>query len=191
MLPQPNRDRLVAAIAQHCAALGYVDGPNWNPMLPVDPVAAFAMACLLTRSGLFDHVVAVAPEGHVYGYFFERLGVPVLSVFVEYPPQGVILGESIETVRGGRVLLLEDDLVSGTTLRQVVAALGAFAPQSLWLYLGRRKEDQFLDNTPPEIRGVFLAEDCLDPAARAAAERELLALLGHDGSANEQPATDN
>lgn len=176
MLPQVNTERLHAAIARHCAALGYVDGPNWNALVPVDPVAAFALTGLLARSGLFDHIVAVAPEGHVYGYFFAQLGVPVLSAFVEYPPRGVILGDGIEAIRGGRVLLLEDDLVSGTTLRQVVAALLPFAPQSLWLYLGRRKRDQFLDNKPGEIAGVFLAEDCVTLGLRESALRELVAL---------------
>jgi hypothetical protein len=182
MLSQSVLARIAADIASHCAARGFVDGPNWNPMTPVDPVAAFAMAGLLARSGLFDHIVAVAPEGHVYGYFFEKLGFPVLSVFVEYPPRGVILGDGIEVIRERRVLLLEDDLISGTTLRQVVAALADFAPRSLWLYLGRRKEDQFLANAPPEIRGVFLAEACLGPGARERAANELLVLTSESGA---------
>lgn len=42
---------------------------------------------LLTDQEAFDHYVVVAPEGRVYGYFFEQLRVPVLSVCVDYPPR--------------------------------------------------------------------------------------------------------
>jgi hypothetical protein len=41
------------------------------------------MAKLL--AGQFDQYVAVAPEGHIYSYVFERLGIPVLSVHTDYP----------------------------------------------------------------------------------------------------------
>lgn len=68
-------------------AKGYVEGRWLNPLVPMDCIAAWAMARQLTESGQFDRYLAIAPEGHVYGYFFERLGVPVLSVFVDYPPR--------------------------------------------------------------------------------------------------------
>jgi hypothetical protein len=128
--------------------------------------------------GLFDHCLAVAPEGHVYGYFFERLGIPVLSVHVGYPPRRVEVLDDLAVVRGGRVLLLEDDVVSGVTLRLVVDALGHHGPHSLALYLGRRKEDQILENIPPEVSAVYLAEDRLRPAERGQDEAEFAAFFG-------------
>jgi len=67
-------DRVAHQVRSHCAAKGYVSGPHWNPLTPRDSVAAFAMAQALFQGGRFDDYVAIAPEGHVYGYFFERLG---------------------------------------------------------------------------------------------------------------------
>src|SRR5262245_14459936 len=106
-------ERVAVAVRRHCAARGYVEGPGWNPLAPRDSVAARQMARALVAGGRFDHYVAVAPEGHVNGYFFERLGVAVLSVFVDYPPRRADAEPDLAAVRGGRVLLLEDDAISG------------------------------------------------------------------------------
>jgi hypothetical protein len=83
MISQELLERVVADVRRHVRrSKGHEEGPWVNPLAPADCVAAFSMARLLTGRGLFDHCIAVAPEGHVYGYFFERLGVPVLSVHV-------------------------------------------------------------------------------------------------------------
>jgi hypothetical protein len=152
-------------------------GPGWNPLAPRDSVAAFQMARDLVRGGRFDHYVAVAPEGHVYGYFFERLGLPIRSVYVDYPPRRADAGPELAEVRGGRVLLLEDDIISGESLRLVVAALAPYGPRSLALYLGRDKEDQQLHNVPAPIEAVYLAEDHFDSADRTRHEAEFAAFF--------------
>ncbi len=36
--------RVARQYVKHCAAGGYSDGPNWNPLTPWDGVAALAMA---------------------------------------------------------------------------------------------------------------------------------------------------
>jgi hypothetical protein len=99
--------RLLAEVEErvlcHCASKGYVTGPNWNPMLPQDCVNAHAMARHLIESEAFDHYIAVAPEGHVYGFFFEQLGVRLLSVEVDYPPTHVVLLDDLSVLRGCRV----------------------------------------------------------------------------------------
>jgi hypothetical protein len=59
-----------------------------------------------------------------------------------------------------------------------VDALGQQAPRSLALYLGRRKEDQILENVPPEVSAVYLAEDHLRPAERGQDEAEFAAFFG-------------
>jgi hypothetical protein len=125
------------------------------------------MAGFLTKRCALDHCIAIAPEGHVYLYFFKKLGVPVLSVYVDYPPRQCQSLDDLSVIRDRRVLLLEDDVISGVTLRLVVDAVLAASPRSLALYLGRAKEDQILENVPPEVTAVYLAEDCLDLAKRA------------------------
>src|SRR5262245_46730976 len=177
MLKTDLLNRVAAVVRRHCAARGYVEGPGWNPLAPRDSVAAYQMARALVQGGGFDGYVAVAPEGHVYGYFFERLGVPVHSVFVDYPPRQADAGPELAAVRGGRVLLLEDDVISGESLRLAVAAVAPHGPRSLALYLGRDKEGQQLHNVPAAIEAVYLAEDNLDPADRPRHEAEFAAFF--------------
>ena len=170
---------------QHCASRGYVSGPNWNPLEPHDPVSALAMARFLIGSGWFDHYLAVAPEGHAYGFFFERLGVPVHEVFVDYPPREVTRADDLPAVAGKRVLLIEDDLVSGTSLRLLVAALQPHGPASVALYLGRRADSQFPENAPPPITSIYLAETHLNPAHRAEDEADFLRVFAENATSTD------
>ena len=77
-------ERVSAQVREHCRARGYKEGPWLNPLVPVDCISAWAMARHLAGAGEIDRYLAVAPEGHVYGFFFEKLGVRVHSVFVDY-----------------------------------------------------------------------------------------------------------
>ncbi len=172
-------ERVGQAVRDHCAANGYAGGRNWNPLTPQDCVAAWAMARHLTGSGEFDHYIAVAPEGHVYGFFFERLGAQVLSIFIDYPPTRVESADDLSVVHGQRVLLIEDDVVSGISLALVMNEVARHKPGSVSLYLGREKESQQLQNIPSQINRVYLAEDCLDPADRARYESQFLDFFQH------------
>ncbi len=138
------------------------------------------MAKLLTENQ-FDRYLAVAPEGHVYGFFLEWLGARVLSVFVDYPPWQLETRDDLAVIRGGRVPILEDDIISGVTLQLVIRDLLQYQPRSLSLYGGRAKEDQQLGNLPPEIEAVYLAENCLDPALRADHESSFLKVFAKRG----------
>ena len=170
--------RLLAQVAllarDHCAAKGYTSGRNWNPLNPQDSVAAWAMAMRLTGSGTVDEYIAIAPEGHAYGFFFERVGIPVLSIFVDYPPTRIATSDDLSLIRGRRVLLIEDDIVSGASLGLVMKELTRHEPSSVSLYLGREKECQQLQNIPSRIDGIFLAEDVLGPADRCRHESEFI-----------------
>ena len=175
MVPVGLIDRVAADVWQYCRqSKGYEDAPYVNPLVPVDCVSALMMARLLIERRIFDHYVSVAPEGHVYGYFFEQLGQPILSVYVDYPPRSFAALDDLSPVRDGRVLILEDDVVSGITLRLVTRALLEHQPRSLSLYLGRLKEHQVLENVCPEIEAVYLAEDHLDPRRREEYEAEFI-----------------
>jgi hypothetical protein len=168
--------RLIELVArkarEHCVAKGYTTGRNWNPLTPQDSVAAWAMARDLTASGAFDTYIAVAPEGHAYGFFFEQLGATVLSIFVDYPPTRVESADDLSMVRGRRVLLIEDDVVSGISLELVLKELMRHEPESVSLYLGREKDSQQLQNVPSQIERVYLAEDCIEEASRVRYEAE-------------------
>jgi hypothetical protein len=158
-------DFVRAAVERHCHAKGYTESPGVNILAPHDAVAAFAMAELLIRSG-FDHIVAVAPEGHIYGFFLERLGATVLSVYVDFPPTRCEAVDDLSSIRGGRVLVIEDDVAGGRTLRLVANHLESYGPRSLALYPGHLRWVQRLENVPANFTEVYLAEERLNPAER-------------------------
>lgn len=167
MVPQQIIERVIADVGRHVrSSKGYEVESFVNPLTPVDSVAAFAMAQLLTETNAFDVCVSVAPEGHVYGYFFQLFAAPILSVHVDYPPRRCEILDDLEIICGKRVLILEDDVASGTTLRHVVNTLLEYEPQSIDLFLGRRKDSQILDAIHPAINKVFLAEEHLDAGRR-------------------------
>jgi hypothetical protein len=176
MVSQELLERVVAQVGQHVRESKGYETESWiNPLTPVDSVAAFAMAKVLTERHLFDYFVSVAPEGHVYGYFFEKcFGASILSVHVDYPPRRCEVLDDLNPIRGKRVLILEDDVASGTTLRHVVNAINEYQPRSLDLYLGRRKGDQALENVDPAIGTTYLAEDYLDPNRREEYESQFV-----------------
>lgn len=137
------------------------------------------MARLLVGQNIFDHTIAIAPEGHIYGYFFERMGVDVLSVYTDPPPSTRVESvENLSKIFRGNVLLIEDDVVSGSTLRIVVAAIGGYDPGTLSLYLGHAKCFQRLQNVPPGFSKIYIAEDCLDPRDRQRHEDEFAEFFG-------------
>ncbi|MBV5339895.1 MAG: hypothetical protein J0665_10115 [Deltaproteobacteria bacterium] len=162
---------LLVDVRRHCQTKGYREGPGVNNFIPHDLVDAYGMAKYLVTAG-FDKYLAIAPEGHIYGYFFERMGVPVLSVFTDYPPTRCIAEDDLRILRDQRVLLIEDDAISGRTLRLVSEHLHQFAPNSLGLYLGHTKGVQNLQNVPGEIGKVYVAEDLLSWYTRSELERE-------------------
>lgn len=172
MVPDDILDRVLADVRRHCLALGYREGAGVNNFVPHDCVAAFVMARLLTGSGLFDHYVAIAPEGHIYGYFLQCMVAKLLSVFADYPPTRCESRGDLSVLRGNRVLLVEDDVIGGGTLRLVVGYLRQFSPRSVALYLGHTKGIQHLKNVPEEIEAIYIAEDQLDWSSRQTFEED-------------------
>lgn len=154
-------EALFAAIRRHCESQGYREGPGVNNFVPHSARHAFGMARRLIAER-FDRYVAIAPEGHIYGFFFERLGQPVESIDVDYPPTRATTGVDLATMAGQSVLLIEDDIIGGRTLRLVVEALRAHGVRALALYLGHSAGIQHLSNVPNAITRVYLAERDLD-----------------------------
>ena len=158
------RQQIYEEIKRYCQSKGYMEGQGINNFIPHDCVAAFQMAKDLIGSGNFDYFVAIAPEGHVYSYFFEMLGAKIREVFVDYPPKLIKEVDDLLSISEKKVLLIEDDLISGKTLWMVLDVLGRYSPQSVSLYLGHTKSVQHLHNVPERISRTYLAEDYLLPA---------------------------
>ncbi|MBK5275605.1 MAG: hypothetical protein JJE30_11205 [Desulfuromonadales bacterium] len=108
-------------IAHYCLGKGYREGPGINNFVPHDAVAAFGMAKQLICANGFDLYLSVAPEGHIYGYFFEKMGCETMEIYVPYPPVGIQVLNDLTGIKGKRVLIIEDDIISGKSLRLVVS----------------------------------------------------------------------
>ncbi len=184
MVPSPLLNVVVAGVSRHVQmSKGYETDSFVNPLTPVDCVSAFMMAKTLTERHLFDVCISVAPEGHVYGYFFEQFRAKVLSVHVDYPPRRCELLDDLNVISNQRVLILEDDVASGTTLRLVVHALLEYAPASIDLFLGRRKDSQNLEAIHPAIQMVYLSEDLLKADEREVHEQLFVRFFAEQNTA--------
>ena len=175
MVEQDLLRDVAARVESHVrSSKGFEEESFVNPFTPVDSVAAFAAARRLMAERSHDVCIAVAPEGHVYGFFFEHFGANVLSVHVGYPPLECTALDDLSGIRGLRVLVLEDDVASGTTLRLVLDAIQAVAPTSVDLFLGRPRQQQVLEHIDARIGTTYLAEDFLQEEQRLDCEVEFV-----------------
>ncbi|MCS7466932.1 phosphoribosyltransferase domain-containing protein [Stieleria sp. ICT_E10.1] len=160
---------------------GFEEESFVNPFSPVDSVSAFAAARRLVTERDHDAFIAVAPEGHVYGFFFEYWGASVLSVHVGYPPRECLILDDLSGIRGRRVLILEDDVASGTTLRVVLDAIQDVSPKSVDLFLGRPRHQQILEHIDSRIGKTSLAEDLLHEGQQTIDEADFVRAFASPG----------
>jgi hypothetical protein len=163
---------VLRSVRDYCHEMGVLEAPGINNLVPHECVNAYAMARYLVQKVGFDHYVAVAPEGHIYGYFFKRIGIQPLAISVDYPPIKASVLDDLIPIAGGTVLIIEDDVIGGGTLEVVVSELLKFKPRRLSLFLGHSKIFQHFENIPTEIESTFIAEDILSRDDYENRERE-------------------
>lgn len=139
-----------------------------NEHLPNSYLTAFRSAQEAARQG-YDIVVIVGPEGFAYEPIFEDLGLPALAFDVPESDYGgdrsVKVLDDLVQIEGKRVLVVEDDVRSGATLRKLLEVLAPHSPKELGLYLGARRSYQVFQNIPPQFQRVHFTEDDEDRAA--------------------------
>jgi hypothetical protein len=169
-------------IKSYCNERGAWEAPGVNNLVPHDCVNAYAIARYLVQDVGFDHYIAVAPEGHIYGYFFSRIGIPPLSVSVDYPPTKLMAIDDMLQIAGGSVLIIEDDVIGGGTLRITASELMKCKPHRLSLFLGHSKIFQHFENIPKEIEQVYIAEDSLSKTDYAYREQGFIEEFKNEAS---------
>ncbi|VVC03537.1 Uncharacterised protein [Candidatus Bilamarchaeum dharawalense] len=118
---------------------------------------SFTNAGAIVRSGEIDIGLSVEPEGCAYAYFFEAHGLPVLHVFADFDDHGGIdyrETEDLTRLSGRRVLLIEDDVRTGKTLKAVLAHIEHFGILELQLFLGNLDQFQNINAVPTRIAKV-------------------------------------
>jgi hypothetical protein len=148
-------------VERYCHNKGYHEGPGINNFVPHDPVLAFAMAKRLIGEGGFEHYVVVAPEGHIYGYFFEKLGARTMATGFPFPATRIELRDDFSIVRFKRLLIIKDVVVSGGTLWNLAEGLSIFRPKSIDLFLGHSRCFQHLEKVPYQFRRTYLADEVI------------------------------
>jgi len=163
-------------------ALEYAEKHGWGKVFkPHSRLESAVNADMIIRSGDIDIGLSVEPEGCAYAYFFETLGLGVLHVYAEFDGMGGIdfqLAEPLDAMRGRRVLIIEDDIRSGLTMRNVLEGIRGIDVGSYSLFLGNNLAYQNLDSVPPQIVRTYLNTMERTGLDRDALEARFVELLG-------------
>lgn len=140
-------------------------------------------AAFITRnivsSGKIDIGLSVEPEGYAYAYFFQAQKLPILHVFADFNEQGGIDYrplDNLQGLEGKRVLIIEDDVQTGRTLRAVLGHLEAHPAASYSLFLGAGVQWQQLTSVPAQISEIYINTE--QTARHAAPHQDEAALVG-------------
>lgn len=137
-----------------------------NEHIPHSFTSAFRTAKEALERGGYDVALLVGPEGFAYEPIFRDLGIPTVAVNI---PESDFGGrrtlkkfDDLSKLRGKRVLVVEDDVHSGATLRRLLRTLNQYGTTRLGLYLGSTARHQNVSNVPPQFRHIYVAEANLD-----------------------------
>jgi hypoxanthine phosphoribosyltransferase len=123
------------------------------------PIEALATARAAVNDDQNDIGVVIGPEGFMYASMFSLLGFPLVNIHIdeycktEDRPYKEL--DDISCIKGKRVLLIEDDVVTGKTLEKALSKIEAYSPSEVSVYLGTRRDKQKLENVPKQIRRVY------------------------------------
>ena len=131
-----------------------------NPHIPSDPDLAFQAAIKAVRHG-YDAAIVVGPEGFAYEPYFNDLGLQTVAVNIPESepggPRSLQIIDKLESLKGKKVLVIEDDIRTGATLEKVLEAIKENMPAELGLYLGQPPKYQLKKNIPKVFKKVFTA----------------------------------
>ena len=128
---------------------------------PHSYTAAFRAAKAALK-GNYDVALIVGPEGFAYEPIFKDLGISTVAINIPEDSFGgartMAAFDDLAALQGKRVLVVEDDVQSGATLKKILVETALHAPKSWGLYLGLASQYQQKDNIPPAFRKVYVAD---------------------------------
>lgn len=104
----------------------------------------------------YDYGLAIARGGLFAGYCFQEMGLPVKIVESKRTLNGVIWNEveSLENLANKRVLIFDQDVISGKTLRKAKEELSLLKPSLIGVFLNYRNTSN-VENVPFEMNKHF------------------------------------
>lgn len=133
-----------------------------NLHIPGYPSAAFNAAQKAVRDGC-DIALIVGPEGFAYEPYFKDFGVRTIAVNI--PESGVDeqrtikIFDDLSILRGKKVLVVEDDVQTGATLKKLLEHLKKHDTAQLSLYLGLTEAFQKKENIPSQFEKIYTAQE--------------------------------
>jgi hypothetical protein len=113
----------------------------------------------LAESGAYDLGLSVEPEGCAYAYFFETQGMRILHVYADFDGKGGIDYREVDDLgelRGKRILIIEDDIQTGLTLRTVLERIKGIGADRYGLFLGNLAGFQNRNAIPKQVEQVHM-----------------------------------
>jgi len=160
-LPISTENKLIAARYAARAVEAATSRNIDNQHYPSNPLAAFIAAREAVQKG-FDVALIVGPEGFAYEPFFIDLGLATVAVNIPESrideTRTTIACGDLSVLKGKRVLIVEDDVRTGATLKKIIDISNTYVPQELGLYLGLPKTFQRMENIPSNFKDVFVAD---------------------------------
>ncbi len=128
---------------------------------PHSYTAAFRAAKAAQKDS-YDVALIVGPEGFSFEPIFQDLGIPTVAINIPEDSFGgartMKAFDDLAALKGKKVLVVEDDVQSGATLKKILEAAASHAPRSWGLYLGLASQYQKKDNIPPVFQKVYVAD---------------------------------
>lgn len=124
-------------------------------------IAAFNAAMEASKKG-FEVALIVGPEGFAYEPYFADFGIKTVAINIPESrpgqPRDMQVFEDLSVLAGKKVLVVEDDVRTGATLRRILDGLRDTQPSEVGLYLGQNENFQLMKNVPAEFKEVFVAK---------------------------------
>lgn len=131
-----------------------------NNHIPANILSAFQTAASLELRN-YHYALIVGPEGFAYEAIFNELGLKSLAINIPESEAGgqrtLSYLDPMPDLKGKRILIVEDDVRTGATLRKILNDPGLSQAKSFDLYLGQEPRFQRLEKVPTAIKYVFLA----------------------------------
>jgi len=144
-----------------------------NPPYQIDPLAAFNAAQEAVKNK-YDIALIVGPEGFSYEPYFRDLGMPTIAVNIpesgKDEPRTIKIFDNLSVLQDKKVLVIEDDVSTGATLKRLIEIVKPYSPQQLGLYLGLPESFQKISNIPREFKDSYIAESSDFSTSTAAEE---------------------
>lgn len=135
-------------------------------LYPLDIWASLYFIHKIVAENKFDFGICIAPEALRYAALFELFRLPILAVFMDdsNPSRDFRILDNLEPIRQKDIIVIEDDVVTGKTLKIFLGEVKYYSPKSISLFLGNPMRFQKGLNCIPHNRfkHIYVVPDSIE-----------------------------